>query len=283
MVLSEAYRELMQYYNLPERFRAGDFVLTEEEAEILREFVDGFYDSAEKNGYVSLGELTEFMSLLEVLCGADSEEVRAVLAGAFLRSGTLWNKLHDQITEKDLFVVHNETMQSILARRSYQLFDSRPIDAEALRTIVTAGLYAPSGMNRQPWHITVLQSRKALERFGAARRALPLPPGIPAELAAAMGDPMRNAPVMILVSAREGGTSLEDSCLAMENMFIAAASLGIMSGWDHATVKELFRHDPALKAELIPEGYALYAAAFFGYPGPSVKDRGQRKGTVDYL
>ncbi len=97
-----------------------------------------------------------------------------------------------------------------------------------------------------------------------------------------MGDPMRNAPVMILVSAKEGMTSLQDCCLAMENMFIAAASLGIMSGWDHATILDLFRHDPELKKELIPEGYTVYAAAFFGYPGPTVKDRGERKGTVEY-
>ena len=180
-------------------------------------------------------------------------------------------------------MIQNETMQSILARRSYKAFDGRPIDDEALETIVTAGLYAPTGMNRQPWHITVIRSREMLDRFGAARRALPLPPGIPPQVAANMGDPMRNAPVMILVSAREGGTSFEDSCLAMENMFIAAASLGIMSGWDHATVKDLFRHNPELRAELIPEGYVLYAASFFGYPGPTVKDRGERKGTVEYL
>ena len=87
---------------------------------------------------------------------------------------------------------------------------------------------------------------------------------------------------MILVSAKEGGTSFEDCCLAMENMFIAAASLGIMSGWDHATVKDLFDHAPELKAKLIPERYTPYAAAFFGYPGPTVKDRGERKGTVEY-
>ena len=176
----------------------------------------------------------------------------------------------------------NETMKSILARRSYKVFDGRPISDDDLETIVTAGLYAPTGMNRQPWHFTVIKSREGLERFGAARRALPLPPGLPPAIAASMGDPMRNAPVMILVSAKEGGTSFEDCCLAMENMFIAAASLGIMSGWDHATVKDLFRHDPDLKAELIPEGYILYAAAFFGYPGPTVKDRGPRKGTVEY-
>lgn len=179
-------------------------------------------------------------------------------------------------------MINNETMQSILARRSYKVFDPRPIGDEELETIVTAGLYAPTGMNRQPWHFTVIKSPEMLERFGAVRRSLPLPPGIPAGAAAAMGDPMRNAPVMIIVSAAEGRTSAQDCCLAMENMFIAAASLGIMSGWDHATVRELFDRAPDLKAELIPEGYSVYAAAFFGYPGPTVKDRGERKGTVSY-
>ena len=179
-------------------------------------------------------------------------------------------------------MIDNETMRAILARRSYKTFDSRPIDDEALETIITAGLYAPTGMNRQPWHFTVIKSKEMLEKFGKARRSLPLPPGIPPEAAAKFGDPMRNAPVMIIVSAKEGGTSFEDCCLAMENMFIAAASLGIMSGWDHATVKDLFYRNPELKAELIPEGNVVYAASFFGYPGPTVKDRGERKGTVEY-
>lgn len=177
-------------------------------------------------------------------------------------------------------MINNETMQSILTRRSYKMFDGRPIDDEALDTIVTAGLYAPTGMNRQPWHFTVIKSREMLEKVGEARRAIPLPQGLPA--AAAKLDPMRNAPVMILVSAKDGMTSAQDCCLAMENMFIAAASLGIMSGWDHATVRELFQRNPELGAELIPEGYTLYAASFFGYPGPEVKDRGERKGTVSY-
>ena len=180
-------------------------------------------------------------------------------------------------------MIDNETMRSILARRSCKRFDNRPIGDEELETIVTAGLYAPTGMNRQPWHFSVIRSAEMLEKFGRARRSMPLPPGIPKEIVEKMGDPMRNAPVLILVSAKDGGTSYEDSCLAMENMFIAAASMGIMSGWDHAIVKDLFRHDPDLKAELIPEGYTLYAAAFFGYPAEPFRDRGERKGTVEYL
>ena len=180
-------------------------------------------------------------------------------------------------------MINNETMQSILARRSYKMFDGRPIDDEALETIVTAGLYAPTGMNRQPWHFTVIKSKEGMEKFAEARKSLPLPPGVPAAAVAAMGDPMRNAPVMIIVSGKDGGTTPQDCCLAMENMFIAAASLGIMSGWDHATVMDVFPNNPELKAELIPEGYTVHAAAFFGYPGPEVKDRGERKGTVEYL
>ena len=35
-------------------------------------------------------------------------------------------------------MIRNETMQSILNRRSYKMFDARPIDDEALDTIVTA-------------------------------------------------------------------------------------------------------------------------------------------------
>ena len=180
-------------------------------------------------------------------------------------------------------MIENETIKSILARRSCKKFDGRPVSDEALETIVTAGLYAPNGMNRQPWHFTVIRSREMLEKVGAARKSMPLPPGIPPEIVKKMGDPMRNAPVLILVSAKEGMTSFEDSCLAMENMFIAAASLGIMSGWDHAIVRDLFRHDPELKAELIPEGNTVYAAAFFGYPAEPPRDRGERKGTVQYL
>ena len=73
-------------------------------------------------------------------------------------------------------MIRNETMQSIMNRRSYKLFDGKPIDDDALDTIVTAGLYAPTGMNRQPWHFTVIRSKEMLERVGEARRSLPAPP-----------------------------------------------------------------------------------------------------------
>ena len=184
-------------------------------------------------------------------------------------------------------MIQNETMQSILARRSYKMFDGRPIGDEELETILTAGLYAPTGMNGQPWHFTVIRSKEMLEKVGEARKNMPLPPLPPGVKInpAMMGDPMRNAPVLIIVSGKNTMTAHDDCVLAMENMFIAAASLDIMSGWDHAMVKDFFAPgvNDDLKAELIPEGYTVYAAAFFGYVDSEPKDRGERKGTISYF
>ena len=187
-------------------------------------------------------------------------------------------------------MIQNETMQSILARRSYKMFDGRPIGDEELDTILTAGLYAPTGMNSQPWHFTVIRSKEMLDRIAEAKKKMPmpqLPPGVVARPMPPMqmGDPMRNAPVLIIVSGKPGMTSSYDCVLAMENMFIAAASLGIMSGWEHSMVREFFSPgmNDDLTAELIPEGNTVYAAAFFGYPAGEVKDRGPRKGTISYF
>jgi len=97
MIVTEDYIRLMTYYELPERFRAGDFGLLEEEVAILREFVDSFYASVEGNGYVTLEDFTEFMDFLCVLQGADSEQVQLIWTMAFMKSAEIRNNLPDQV------------------------------------------------------------------------------------------------------------------------------------------------------------------------------------------
>ena len=68
------------------------------------------------------------------------------------------------------------------------------------------------------------------------------------------------------------------------NISDAAASFGIMSGWSGMVVKDLFADSIVKNQFKIPEGYDVYAAAFFGYPLGEVKNRGPRKeGTVTIL
>lgn len=191
-------------------------------------------------------------------------------------------------------MLENETMQSILKRRSHKSFKSDPIDDDILTTILEAGQYAPTGMNRQPWHFTVIQSEKGKRAFAEAvesmRQKTPnrpggTPPPQPPNVVVLPDAEFRGAPVLIVVSGDAAVPTAQADCiLATQNMYIAAASFGVMSGWSHMTVLDVFS-DPAVKDQFqIPTGYDVYSASFFGYPLGETKDRGPRKeGTVTFI
>ena len=192
-------------------------------------------------------------------------------------------------------MIDNETMRSILTRRSHKMFDGRRIGDEELETIITAGLYAPTGMNGQPWHFSIIRDKAVMDEIARAKASTPHPapsgptkakPYDPYAAAGITLEPMRNAPVLIIVSGKESHmTNFEDCCLATENMLIAASSMEIMGGWDHFIVLDLFKDgaNSGLKAKLIPDGYIPRCAIFLGYPLPVDRDRGERHGTVAYF
>ena len=96
MIISEEYKKLMFYSELPERFRAGDFGLLEDEIATLKGFVDSFYASVEDNGCVTLEDFTEFMDFLAVIRDADSEAVRNIMAEVFMKSAEIRNRLSEK-------------------------------------------------------------------------------------------------------------------------------------------------------------------------------------------
>ena len=57
-----------------------------------------------------------------------------------------------------------ELRQSMLERRSIRKFTSRPVERALLEELLKTALWAPSGMNRQPWKFFVLEGG-ALERL----------------------------------------------------------------------------------------------------------------------
>lgn len=50
----------------------------------------------------------------------------------------------------------NETIQTILTRRSIRSFKEQPIAKEDLDLMIQAALHAPSGMGLQTWQFTVI-------------------------------------------------------------------------------------------------------------------------------
>jgi nitroreductase len=183
----------------------------------------------------------------------------------------------------------NETVTTIMKRRSIREYASRQIGSEELETILRAGQYAPTAMGDQPWHFLVLQNPALLEAFEVECRKVFLISGNAAlrELASREGFNMfYYAPTLIIVSGQTTATApLYDCTLAMENMMLAAASMGIGSCWIHSVMllhgseggRELLAH----LGVNFPDGHEPYAAAVFGYPEGEWPEAAPRKeGTV---
>ena len=124
----------------------------------------------------------------------------------------------------------NETINTLLERRSIRKFKPEQIKEQELNAILKAGMYAPSGANMQSALFVVVQDKETIKKLTAMNAAV-LKKDI---------DPYYGAPTIVLVFADKSKvTPIEDGSVALGNMFNAAASLGIGSCWVHRT-KQMF-------------------------------------------
>ncbi|MDF2984947.1 MAG: nitroreductase [Eubacterium sp.] len=165
----------------------------------------------------------------------------------------------------------NETVKTILNRRSIRKYKAEQIGDQELNIILDAGKFAPSAMNQQPWHFTVVQNKEVLKRINEVCTAAFSKSGIKNYEDRAKADNFSafyNAPTFIIVTGDPTAIAPQnDGSLALGNMFNAAESLGIGSCWIHA-LNYVFSTEEgqALRRELgIPEGYVHVGAGAFGY------------------
>ena len=186
----------------------------------------------------------------------------------------------------------NETIQTILHRRSIRAYQPRQIGDEELQEIILAGQYAPTAMGQQPWHFTVLQNSDLLEKLQVQCKSLFLHSENVNLRAVASREGYHvfyHAPTLLIVSGDcRAITPLQDCLLAMENMLLAAASLGIGTCWVHSVVMLCDNDEGAAAFRSlglgVPEGYKPHAAAVFGYsamPWPEAETR--KPGRVGFV
>ena len=129
----------------------------------------------------------------------------------------------------------NETMKSILSRRSTRVFMPDQIKEEELTTIIEAGLYAPSAHNQQSWNFTVVQNLELLNQLSndAKEAAKHFDDHLIQQLANnEKFHAFYHAPTAIIISGEEKAMMPEVDCAAAtENMLIAAESIGVGSCW----------------------------------------------------
>ncbi len=162
----------------------------------------------------------------------------------------------------------NDTLKAIAARRSVRRFKPEQIADADLRAVIDAGLAAPSGHNDQSCFFAVVQNRDvAREISEGAKEAMRM---VPVPWIAELGKNEKyhifyEAPTAIVVAARQDAVSpLADVCAAVENMLIAAESLGLGACWI-GFAKFFFSGPERLRKLGIPDGYEVHYAIALGH------------------
>jgi len=173
----------------------------------------------------------------------------------------------------------NNTIEDIITRRSVKKYLDKEVPLELVEQVVKAGTYAPSGMNKQSARIIAVTNREMRDQL--SRINLEIVIGKNLTTTSGHGDPFYGAPVVIVVLARkDSDTRIYDGSLVMENMMIAANSLGLGSCWIHRA-KETFETEEGRQIMLdlgITEEYEGIGNCILGYTAPdAVKPQSARK------
>ncbi len=169
----------------------------------------------------------------------------------------------------------NETLKTLIERRSCRSYKPDPVPAEILDQILEVGTFAATGMGRQsPIMIAVTdpQMRDKLSKMNAG-------------VMGAASDPFYGAPTVIVVLAdRAVPTYLYDGSLVMGNLMNAAHSLGIASCWIHRAKEEFdSKEGKAILKELGIEGdYEGIGHCILGYAAAENKAAAPRKDNYIY-
>ena len=118
----------------------------------------------------------------------------------------------------------------MLTRRSVRKYKPDMLPKETIEKIIEAGLYAPSGMGRQPVIILAVTDKKVRDQLSKLNAGIMGADGM---------DPFYGAPAVLVVLAdKTRPTYIYDGSLAMGNMMLAAKALGLGSCWIHRAKEE---------------------------------------------
>ena len=170
----------------------------------------------------------------------------------------------------------NETIKNLIERRSCRQFLKEVIKDEELQKILTAGTYAPSGMGRQSAVIIAIENQDVIKELSIQN----------AKIMGQASDPFYGAPVVLVVLAdKNSPTRVYDGSLVMENMMLAAHSLGLGSCWIHRAKEEFETEEgkEILKSLGIEGDYEGIGHCILGYSDSEVEAKPRKDKYVYYI
>ena len=125
----------------------------------------------------------------------------------------------------------NETIKTLLSRRSVRAFTNEIPSEKDINEIIQAGLYAPSAMNYQSPVIIAVTNKKMRDCISIVNASI---------MNKDEGfDPFYGAPVILMVIAKALPNAVYDGTATIVNMMNAAESLGLATCWIHRAKEEM--------------------------------------------
>ena len=170
----------------------------------------------------------------------------------------------------------SNTIEILKNRRSVRKYKPDMVSKRLIAKITEAGLYAPSGMNRQPCIILAVTDKAVRDRLSQMN----------ASVMGSNSDPFYGAPVVLVVLAdRRSPTYLYDGSLVMGNLMNAAYAEGLGSCWIHRA-KQVFDSEEGkaiLKSAGIEGDYEGIGNCIIGYADEAPSDKPRKSDSVYYL
>ena len=193
-------------------------------------------------------------------------------------------------------VIQNEVLNCIHARRSTRDFLDRQVEPEQLDALLDAAIWAPSGGNNQTWLFTAIQSEEKLLQLNELVREgfqswVP-DDDYPGKLGAKAASRRESynfyyhAPTLIIASNRPNyENAMADCALALENVFLAAQSLGL--GSCYINQLHWLRGDVGVRDFLfelgIPKEHTICSSAAIGYVRKETSPMLRKPGTIQIV
>lgn len=172
----------------------------------------------------------------------------------------------------------NQIFKNIITRRSVRKFTEQEISKEDLEQIIQAAIYAPSGMNRQSWHFTVLRNK---EKMMELARIMEVKLGKEEDTY----DFYQPNTLIMASNERDNHNGLADCACALQNIFLMANELGIGSVWINQL--RTICDEPEVRAKLnelgIPANHIVWGMAALGYAAEKPEAKPRLEGRVHYV
>ncbi|MGW8286698.1 MAG: nitroreductase family protein [Desulfobulbales bacterium] len=144
-------------------------------------------------------------------------------------------------------------LEAIYRRRSIREFTDREIAIEKFLEIVQAGIWAPSGLNNQPWRFVIIKNPEVKEQLAQQTHYGHIVQGA-------------NGLIAVYLSKEEMYDAVKDHQSAgacIQNMLLAAEALGLGAVW----LGQILKNKNAVNVILgLDDNFDLMAVIALGYP-----------------